>query len=122
MIMGFASSVASWGVLLDTLAAAFESFEGTLDVCVFDNRGVGRSSVPQSRKDYSTEIMAADTQALMVRQSHRWGGDRPLRLRWPLDSFLSSHDASSCLPSRVGVPRLGLCPRGRFLHGRHGGH
>jgi hypothetical protein len=37
-------------------------------VCVLDNRGVGRSSSPTERRDYSTAAMAAD--ALQVRQGH----------------------------------------------------
>lgn len=40
----------------------------TLEVCVFDNRGVGGSSVPQDKARYSTRRMAADALALMVSQ------------------------------------------------------
>lgn len=34
-------------------------------VCLFDPRGVGRSSVPQAKSHYSTDIMAADALGLL---------------------------------------------------------
>ncbi|KAJ1263861.1 hypothetical protein BS78_09G219400 [Paspalum vaginatum] len=36
-----------------------------IEVCCFDNRGVGRSSVPPNKSYYSTAIMAQDALALM---------------------------------------------------------
>ena len=36
-----------------------------LSVCTFDNRGIGASTVFKHKKDYSTLIMAYDTQALI---------------------------------------------------------
>jgi pimeloyl-ACP methyl ester carboxylesterase len=36
-----------------------------IEVCCFDNRGVGRSSVPPNKSYYSTAIMAKDALALM---------------------------------------------------------
>ncbi|KAF8692423.1 hypothetical protein HU200_039659 [Digitaria exilis] len=39
--------------------------DGGIEVCCFDNRGVGRSSVPPNKSYYSTEIMAKDALALM---------------------------------------------------------
>ena len=38
-----------------------------LRMCLLDNRGTGGSSCPKNKKDYSTEIMAADVKAVMVR-------------------------------------------------------
>ncbi|KAM7273571.1 hypothetical protein ACFE04_028235 [Oxalis oulophora] len=38
---------------------------GGIQVCAFDNRGVGRSSIPDRKSDYSTSIMAKDAIALM---------------------------------------------------------
>ena len=43
----------------------------TLEMCVFDNRGVGASSVPSDKAQYSTRRMAADALALMVSQYMR---------------------------------------------------
>ncbi|THU59539.1 hypothetical protein C4D60_Mb07t03160 [Musa balbisiana] len=36
-----------------------------IEVCCFDNRGVGRSSVPSEKSDYTTSIMAEDALALL---------------------------------------------------------
>lgn len=36
-----------------------------IEVCCFDNRGMGRSSVPLKRSEYSTAIMAMDALALL---------------------------------------------------------
>jgi pimeloyl-ACP methyl ester carboxylesterase len=41
-----------------------------LEICTFDNRGVGRSSSPEDRQQYSTAIMAQDGVALLVRATH----------------------------------------------------
>ncbi|KMT15996.1 hypothetical protein BVRB_3g051780 isoform B [Beta vulgaris subsp. vulgaris] len=38
---------------------------GCMEVCAFDNRGVGRSSVPTKKSEYTTTIMAKDAIALM---------------------------------------------------------
>ncbi|XP_062120082.1 uncharacterized protein LOC133834474 isoform X2 [Humulus lupulus] len=36
-----------------------------IEVCAFDNRGVGRSSVPTKKSEYTTKIMAKDAIALL---------------------------------------------------------
>ncbi|XP_061364428.1 uncharacterized protein LOC133307885 [Gastrolobium bilobum] len=38
---------------------------GGIEVCAFDNRGVGRSSMPFNKTEYSTTIMAKDAIALL---------------------------------------------------------
>ncbi|KAI4307093.1 hypothetical protein L6164_030317 [Bauhinia variegata] len=38
---------------------------GGIEVCAFDNRGMGRSSVPTRKSDYTTKIMAKDAIALL---------------------------------------------------------
>ncbi|KAL1069626.1 hypothetical protein V6Z11_D12G279700 [Gossypium hirsutum] len=38
---------------------------GGIEVCSLDNRGMGRSSVPNKKSDYSTRIMAKDAIALL---------------------------------------------------------
>ncbi|XP_049935576.1 uncharacterized protein LOC116260768 isoform X2 [Nymphaea colorata] len=39
--------------------------DGDIEVCSFDNRGMGRSCVPKDKSDYTTTIMAKDALALM---------------------------------------------------------
>ncbi|KAG9448213.1 hypothetical protein H6P81_014341 [Aristolochia fimbriata] len=39
--------------------------EDGIQVCAFDNRGVGQSSIPMKKSDYTTTIMAQDALALM---------------------------------------------------------
>uniref|UniRef100_A0A7S3WMX9 AB hydrolase-1 domain-containing protein n=1 Tax=Emiliania huxleyi TaxID=2903 RepID=A0A7S3WMX9_EMIHU len=56
MIMGTAAPQDAWQRQVDALSHSHQ-------VCVFDNRGVGSSSVPDG--PYSTEAMAEDTIALM---------------------------------------------------------
>ncbi|CAL5405369.1 unnamed protein product [Camellia sinensis] len=50
---------------------------GGVEVCAFDNRGMGRSSVPTKKSDYATTIMAKDAVALMDhlgwRKAHVFG-------------------------------------------------
>ncbi|KAI8008547.1 putative aminoacrylate hydrolase RutD [Camellia lanceoleosa] len=50
---------------------------GGVEVCAFDNRGMGRSSVPTKKSDYGTTIMANDAVALMDhlgwRKAHVFG-------------------------------------------------
>ncbi|GKC73446.1 alpha/beta hydrolase fold-1 [Tanacetum coccineum] len=41
------------------------SGEEGVEVCAFDNRGVGRSSIPTKRSEYTTTIMAKDAIAVM---------------------------------------------------------
>ncbi|XP_057951527.1 uncharacterized protein LOC131146168 isoform X4 [Malania oleifera] len=38
---------------------------GLVEVCAFDNRGMGRSSVPTRKSEYTTKIMAKDAIALL---------------------------------------------------------
>ncbi|CAI9274158.1 unnamed protein product [Lactuca saligna] len=36
-----------------------------IEICVFDNRGMGRSSIPKNKSEYTTKIMAADAISVM---------------------------------------------------------
>ncbi|XP_058100507.1 uncharacterized protein LOC131245217 isoform X2 [Magnolia sinica] len=51
--------------------------EDGIEVCAFDNRGMGRSSVPTKKSEYTTTIMAKDALALMDhlgwRKAHVFG-------------------------------------------------
>lgn len=62
---GFAAAGNAW---LPTLAELLTRsvLPCTLDVCVFDNRGIGGSSVPKDKSAYSTKLMAQDALGLMA--------------------------------------------------------
>ncbi|KAF7816679.1 putative aminoacrylate hydrolase RutD isoform A [Senna tora] len=53
------------------------SCESGIQVCAFDNRGMGRSSIPPKKSDYTTKIMAKDAIALLDhlgwRKAHVFG-------------------------------------------------
>ncbi|CAL9114585.1 unnamed protein product [Musa acuminata var. zebrina] len=95
LIIGLAATHDSWGPQIKGLTGAVEpndeepeaaviAGDGGLDglqegieVCCFDNRGVGRSSVPANKSEYSTTIMAKDALALLDhlgwRKAHVFG-------------------------------------------------
>ncbi|KAF3324602.1 aminoacrylate hydrolase RutD [Carex littledalei] len=81
LIIGFADTHESWGPQIKGLTGGAvardedvaessrrdeeqEEEEG-IEVCCFDNRGIGRSSVPTNKHHYSTTIMARDALSLM---------------------------------------------------------
>ncbi|CAL4888297.1 unnamed protein product [Urochloa decumbens] len=91
LIIGFAGTYESWGPQVKGLTGAVEpvdeeaqaagddgsgAAEG-VEVCCFDNRGMGRSSVPAHKSQYTTAIMAKDALALMDhlgwRKAHVFG-------------------------------------------------
>ncbi|GER34298.1 RNA-binding KH domain-containing protein [Striga asiatica] len=82
MIIGLAGTHDSWNPQIEGLVGTVtpnddespdtgdrsgESGGGVsgVEICAFDNRGMGRSSVPKKKSDYSTKIMAKDAIALM---------------------------------------------------------
>ncbi|GJN19644.1 hypothetical protein PR202_gb06939 [Eleusine coracana subsp. coracana] len=76
LIIGFAGTLESWAPQVKGLTGAVDPFDEEapadgggaaegVEVCCFDNRGVGRSSVPTSKSQYTTAIMATDALALM---------------------------------------------------------
>ncbi|XP_030467086.2 uncharacterized protein LOC115686046 [Syzygium oleosum] len=85
LIIGLAGTHESWGPQIRGLAgtdapndgggdpAAVEGGAGNgsggdgggIEVCAFDNRGMGRSSVPTKKASYTTKIMAKDAIAIM---------------------------------------------------------
>ncbi|TYH41081.1 hypothetical protein ES332_D12G292300v1 [Gossypium tomentosum] len=82
LITGLAGTHDSWGPQIrglagtdranddETMAVDRESDGannevGGIEVCSLDNRGTGRSSVPNKKSDYSTRIMAKDAIALL---------------------------------------------------------
>lgn len=78
MIIGLAATHDSWGPQIKGLTGKLTANEedGELDgggynegddleVCAIDNRGMGRSSVPKQKSEYTTRIMAKDALAVM---------------------------------------------------------
>ncbi|KAK7293896.1 hypothetical protein RJT34_16773 [Clitoria ternatea] len=76
LIIGLASTHEAWGPQIKGLTGTTVSNEDDdvwsgddngsgIEVCAFDNRGVGRSSVPVRKTEYSTKIMAMDAIALL---------------------------------------------------------
>ncbi|CAO2821325.1 unnamed protein product [Amaranthus hypochondriacus] len=77
LIIGLAGTHDSWGPQIKRLAGTDVPNDekstvddaglcnGSMEVCAFDNRGMGRSSVPTKKSEYTTTIMAKDTIALM---------------------------------------------------------
>ncbi|GAB4858498.1 hypothetical protein Ancab_009974 [Ancistrocladus abbreviatus] len=92
LIIGLAGTHESWGPQINGLTGTDvpndaesmkvcgflgdESNAG-VEVCAFDNRGMGRSSVPTKRSEYTTTIMAKDAIAVMDnlgwRKAHVFG-------------------------------------------------
>ncbi|KAG6745548.1 hypothetical protein POTOM_050044 [Populus tomentosa] len=97
LIIGFAGTNDSWGPQIKALTGKEKSNDDDgmrgvdqsddngedgyggngVQVCAFDNRGMGRSSVPTKNSEYSTKIMAKDAIALMDhlgwRKAHVFG-------------------------------------------------
>ncbi len=60
MVMGLSASHAGWEYILPFLAHNNSRYQ----VCVFDNRGIGKSLCPENADNYSMETFAADTIAV----------------------------------------------------------
>ncbi|GAA0175715.1 hydrolase [Lithospermum erythrorhizon] len=94
MIIGLAGTHESWGPQIKELTGTLtpnidssldggrnleedEDCGGGLEVCAFDNRGMGLSSVPTNKAQYRTSIMAKDAIAVMDhlkwRKAHVFG-------------------------------------------------
>ncbi|GAB2265062.1 hypothetical protein Dimus_000129 [Dionaea muscipula] len=80
LIIGLAGTHDSWGPQIKGLTGTLvpndaesmavdgdlcEEGNAGIEVCAFDNRGMGRSSVPTKRSEYTTKIMAKDAIALL---------------------------------------------------------
>lgn len=55
-----------WNPQLDELLAEDASGRPATQTLLLDNRGVGRSSIPERRTAYSTTIMAMDVLCILV--------------------------------------------------------
>ncbi|KAK9070302.1 hypothetical protein SSX86_010702 [Deinandra increscens subsp. villosa] len=77
MIIGLAATHESWNPQIeglrtvkpndagDRISGDGDDNEKGIEVCAIDNRGVGRSSIPAKRSEYTTKIMAKDAIAVM---------------------------------------------------------
>ncbi|WOL03034.1 hypothetical protein Cni_G11754 [Canna indica] len=86
LIIGLAATHDSWGPQIKGLTGATEANDDDeavtvpavggsdssdeeaqdgIEVCCFDNRGMGRSSIPTNKSEYTTSIMAKDALALL---------------------------------------------------------
>ncbi|KAL9240544.1 hypothetical protein vseg_014751 [Gypsophila vaccaria] len=80
LLIGLAATHEAWGPQIKGLTGIdvpkddigtrvdgeFDRFcDNGLEICALDNRGVGRSSVPRRKSEYSTTIMAKDAIAVM---------------------------------------------------------
>lgn len=77
MIIGLAGTHDSWNPQIEGLVGTTQAndddqssedgvYNGNgIQVCAFDNRGMGRSSIPKNKSEYTTKIMAADAISVM---------------------------------------------------------
>ncbi|KXZ48482.1 hypothetical protein GPECTOR_27g652 [Gonium pectorale] len=70
MIMGFAAAARAWFPTIKALFARGEKSAG-IEVVVYDNRGIGASSVPAKKAAYTTDVMAQDALGIMDPASGR---------------------------------------------------
>ncbi|KAL6877603.1 hypothetical protein ACP4OV_012818 [Aristida adscensionis] len=120
LIIGFAGTHESWGPQVKGLTGAAEpadeespadddgdggAAEG-VEVCCFDNRGVGRSSVPPRKSQYTTVIMAKDALALMDhlgwRKAHVFGHSMGSMIASKLAAMAPERVASLALLNTTG--------------------
>ena len=69
-IMGMGATSGCWGPQVDALARSGVRAQALL----LDNRGVGKSGTPKSKRSYSTSTMARDVLACMVRSAFSGSG------------------------------------------------
>ncbi|XP_052144094.1 uncharacterized protein LOC127763432 isoform X1 [Oryza glaberrima] len=118
LIIGFAGTHESWGPQVKGLTGAVEPVdeespagddgaagEGA-EVCCFDNRGIGRSSVPPHKSQYTTVIMAKDALALMDhlgwRKAHVFGHSMGSMIASKLAAIAPERVASLALLNTTG--------------------
>ncbi|KAK9905015.1 hypothetical protein WJX75_007824 [Coccomyxa subellipsoidea] len=70
LVMGFACTMGGWNPQLDELLAEDAFGRPATQTLLLDNRGVGRSSIPERRTAYSTTIMAMDV--LCILEHLKW--------------------------------------------------
>uniref|UniRef100_A0A0E0CJH1 AB hydrolase-1 domain-containing protein n=1 Tax=Oryza meridionalis TaxID=40149 RepID=A0A0E0CJH1_9ORYZ len=118
LIIGFAGTHESWGPQVKGLTGAVEPVDEEspaaddgaagegVEVCCFDNRGIGRSSVPPHKSHYTTVIMAKDALALMDhlgwRTAHVFGHSMGSMIASKLAAIAPERVASLALLNTTG--------------------
>ncbi|XP_041998650.1 putative aminoacrylate hydrolase RutD [Salvia splendens] len=120
MIIGLAGTHDSWGPQINGLAGTLrpnddespplEDPSGAgaagVEVCAFDNRGMGRSSVPTKKSEYTTSIMAKDALALMDhlgwKKAHVFGHSMGAMIACKLASMVPERISSLALLNVTG--------------------
>lgn len=114
-------SLDDFASLQQTQSKDFSFDEGTvaptgIQVCAFDNRGVGKSSAPQSKSEYATAIMAMDAVAVMDHlgwdKAHVFGHSLGAMTACKMAATVPDRIASLALLSATGggyqcLPKLG---------------
>ncbi|CAD6251108.1 unnamed protein product [Miscanthus lutarioriparius] len=116
LIIGFAGTYESWAPQVKGLTGAMEPVDeeapaddddgSGVEVCCFDNRGMGRSSVPAQKSQYTTVIMAKDALALMDhlgwRRAHVFGHSMGSMIASKLAAMAPDRVASLALLNTTG--------------------
>ncbi|XP_073292895.1 uncharacterized protein [Primulina huaijiensis] len=123
MIIGLAATHDSWGPQIKglvgtTIPNGSESADGDqcnessgaggsgVEVCAFDNRGIGRSSIPSKKSEYTTKTMASDAIALMNhlgwKKAHVFGHSMGAMIACKLASMVPARVLSLALLNVTG--------------------
>ncbi|XP_042036670.1 putative aminoacrylate hydrolase RutD [Salvia splendens] len=119
MIIGLAGTHDSWGPQINALTGTVRpndeessvedpsGGEATgVEVCAFDNRGMGRSSVPTKKSEYTTSIMAKDAIAIMDhlgwRKAHVFGHSMGAMISCKLAAMVPERISSLALLNVTG--------------------
>ncbi|XP_073044828.1 uncharacterized protein [Primulina eburnea] len=123
MIIGLAATHDSWGPQIKglvgtTIPKGSESADGDqgnesggaggsgVEVCAFDNRGIGRSSIPIKKSEYTTKTMASDAIALMNhlgwKKAHVFGHSMGAMIACKLASMVPARVLSLALLNVTG--------------------
>ncbi|XP_073123080.1 uncharacterized protein [Henckelia pumila] len=121
MIIGLAATHDSWGPQIKGLVGTTipndsesangdqgnESAGGSgVEVCAFDNRGIGRSSIPSKKSEYTTKTMASDAIALMDhlgwKKAHVFGHSMGAMIACKLASMVPERISSLALLNVTG--------------------
>ncbi|PRQ60460.1 putative carboxylesterase [Rosa chinensis] len=132
LIIGLAGTHDSWGPQIQGLTGTVTANDddraaeecgdneagfsgGGIEVCAFDNRGMGRSSVPVKKSEYTTRTMAKDAIALMDhlgwKQAHVFGHSMGAMIACKLAAMVPDRVLSLALLNVTGggfecLPRL----------------
>ncbi|KAJ3694965.1 hypothetical protein LUZ60_000342 [Juncus effusus] len=121
LIIGLAGTHDSWGPQIKGLTGSVEPNDDEdspttiveemdeqegIEICCFDNRGMGRSSVPTKKSDYTTTKMAGDALALLDhlgwKKAHVFGHSMGAMIACKLAAMASERISSLALLNATG--------------------